>query len=133
MRNKLFLFFLILFVGIFSIISNQVQAFGLGVKPFGGKIIKSKATEVENIEYQGFRCPITNDSIAINPVVGGLTYYIPSVNSKTIGGGIQVGQWIMGLYTPSSATITCTNIKQPPTPPTMNVILNKINIYGTSK
>ncbi len=99
--------------------------------PFGGKVLNTKAVEIEALEAASFECLVPGTSITIRPINKAPTsYLIPTgIISKTKNAA-RVGQWILGTYNPTPAIITCTEVA---TGATEIVELTPITMYGTSK
>jgi hypothetical protein len=75
---------------------------------------------------------VPGESIEINPIKGPSSYLIPSGTSSKTGFPIKKNQWVLGLYTNSKTTITCTR-PCPPATCTTTVSLDTITMYGNSK
>lgn len=99
---------------------------------FGGKITAIRAMRVRNQESMGYKCIVPGTSIDIKPVGNYPTsYVIPAgVKSKT-NTTPTVGQSILGNYTPTVTSISCTDEKYPYE--TITITLPTIEMYGTSK
>jgi len=97
---------------------------------FGGKITNTKASEVQDLENQGYQCVINGSTITINPLRGVETYFIPTGTTSKTGNTPATGQWIMGRYGGQS-TITCTK-QCGETTCTDIVILDTITMFATS-
>ncbi|MFZ2205667.1 MAG: hypothetical protein WAV23_03695 [Minisyncoccia bacterium] len=120
-RTILVLFFVLITI-------NVAYAFSLG-QPFGGKIIKTKATQIQTLEAT-HTCVVPGDTIDIKSIKGPISYFIsystlPKTNSR-----ISSNQQILGMYT-GKTPIICTLKITPFTPQT--VILDTITLFGTSK
>jgi hypothetical protein len=132
---KIFTRVIIIVLVILVSIKITYAAFNIS-KGFGGKITQTKATEIQNAESAGYTCKVPGTSITIKPVGNyPTTYVIPSsVKSKT-NTTTRSNQWILGLYSQTKTTITCT--KPCPPPPgnecIKTVSLNTISLFGTSK
>jgi|GEM_PF-978773 len=122
----------IIFAG--AVPSNPASSNGESLeKSFGGRIINTKALEIETLEASGFTCFIAGSSISIAPIGSPpntpISYFIPSfVTSKT---GIEpsISGLILGKYG-GQTTISCTLPGDPPI--TTIVSLNTITLFGTS-
>jgi len=115
------------------LVSIKIAYASLGIyKGFGGKILDSKATEIQTLEDSDYWCAVPGTSITIKPIGNYPTsYVIPySVKSKT-NTTPRSGQWIIGLYSPIKTTVTCILQSYPWTSTT--VTLDTISLYGTSK
>ncbi|MFA5936831.1 MAG: hypothetical protein WC822_03060 [Candidatus Paceibacterota bacterium] len=130
-RKGIFLILLIIFLVFVS--ANVVDAsFSFG-KFFGGKIISTKATEIQILEGSGYTCPMYGTSISIVPIgspAGTPTsYYIPSYVTPMTRTTPMTGQQILGVYggqTMISCFITY--------PPDIRVVsLTSIILFGTSR
>jgi hypothetical protein len=102
-------------------------------KTFGGKIINTKATEIQSMENSNYKCAVPGTTITIKSNLNSspTTYLIPSsVKSKTRSYP-KAGQQILGLYSQSKTTITCKYQGYPPSQSTVQ--LTPITMYGTSK
>lgn len=135
MKNTYLSISIALFVFIFFVGSHTVQASWLTKilhRGFGGKITNIRATRVRNQESMGYKCIVPGTAIDIKPVGSYPTsYVIPSgVRSKT-NTTPTVGQSILGNYTPTVTSISCTDEKYPYDVVTLT--LPTIEMYGTSK
>ena len=106
----------------------------LNVKPqFGGRIISTKAVEIQELEYMGYECPVFGSSISITPIGSPLgtptSYFIPFYNISKTGTSIMTGQLIIGKYS-WKTPITCIRLEPPSIKP---VFLDTITLFGTSK
>jgi hypothetical protein len=96
---------------------------------FGGKIVNTKAVEIEALENTGYACVVPGTSITIVPVKGPTSFFIPfSIVSKTKRNP-KVNGWTLGRYS-MTTPITCTLPGNPPT--TTTIYLDTISMYGTS-
>lgn len=125
-----------LFVGIICVLllaafTTPQLAFAVG-KPFGGKIINMEAPEVEALEDAGFSCMVPGDDLVIQPKgQSPISYVIPTGTMSKTQSSARQNVWILGLYTPSSTTVTCIYDSYPPIEVTLQ--LNTITMYGVSK
>lgn len=101
---------------------------------FGGKIVNTKAVEIEKAEFNGFTCDLEGgSSLSIVPIKGPTSFFIPfSTTSKTKRNPRQNGL-IMGRYN-STKTISCKKACPPPEGKecSLPILLDKISLYGTS-
>jgi len=98
--------------------------------PFGGKIIHTKATEIQTLESTGFVCNVPGETITISPVGKYPTsYLIPYGTTSKTKKPLGKNRWILGVYKGVKTAIICTNEE---TGVTTQVNLNPITLYGTS-
>lgn len=130
-------FFLKIAIVVFVVLLTTGVAFAsfFGfLKGFGGKIISAKATEIKTLENSGWSCAVPGSSITIRPARSSYptSYIIPAgVESKTETTP-TAGQAILGLYSPTKTTVTCTK-ECGPTECVTTVTLDTLKMYGTSK
>lgn len=104
-------------------------AFSLN-QSFGGRIIMTKALEIQTLESSGFTCTVPGTTIQVKPIKGPSSYIIPyGVKSKT-NTTPSVGQQVIGKYAGKTSVI-CILEGDPPI--TITVTLDTINLFGTSK
>lgn len=100
---------------------------------FGGRIINTKALEIETLEASGFICFVPGSTISIIPIGSPpgtpINYFIPSFVTSKTGYGASTGALILGKYG-GIMTISCTLPAEPPI--TTVVSLNIINLFGAS-
>ncbi len=127
--KKNFVFTLLI---IFSVLVGIkiVYAAGLAEKLFGGKIIHTKATEIQSLEASGWTCVVPGTSIAIKPIKGPVDYFIPLSTTSETKKKPATRKLIMGKYS-GKTTITCTRIC-PPAFCTTTVTLDTVTYFGTS-
>jgi hypothetical protein len=114
--------------------SNTEIAFASFAKPFGGRILYTKAIEIQMLESTGYVCFVLGETITIKPIGSPMgtpmSYFIPfSVRSKT-GNSLRMGQLILGKYG-IKTLITCELTYPPWTPATVS--LDTITLFGTSR
>jgi len=141
MKKGTIFILLIIFLVFFGANTIFANIFGLTYsmqKQFGGRILNTKATEINNLESQGYTCNTPGTSILIRPIGSPAgtpnNFLIPSyVTSKTKTTPTS-SQLIMGKYN-GKTTITCR--KPCPPPPgrecIATVTLDNITLFGTSK
>lgn len=102
-------------------------------KPFGGKIINTKAIEISSLENSNYKCIVPGSTITIKPVTSSSpsTFFIPAAVKSRTNTSPRAGQQIKGLYSQSKTTITC--IFQGTPPSTTTTTLTPITLFGTSK
>ena len=130
--KKGIVFTLLIIFGLFFVAKTSF-AFSFSLKMFGGEITDTRATEIENLEDEGWSCNVPGTSITIKSITGPTTYLIPDGEEAKSGGDEREdGQRILGLYDgQEKTTITCTR-------PcgvslcTTTVDLNTIKLFGTS-
>lgn len=124
-------FLRVLFVVVIIFASVEVvYAYSNGGEIFGGRIVNTKATEIEDLESSGYQCDIDGTTITIDPIKGHETYLIPSnIRSKT-NREITSHKWIMGKFSGTSS-VTCTK-QCGETECTSTVNLNTVNFFGNS-
>ncbi|MEI6581081.1 MAG: hypothetical protein WCO07_02835 [bacterium] len=106
-----------------------VNAYSGASQLFAGRIINTKATEIQSLESANYKCNVPGSSITIRSYKGPTSYVIPSgTTAKT--GTVASGNLIMGKYTSSASTVTCIYQGYPPT--TQTVTLSKITLFGAS-
>jgi len=98
---------------------------------FGGKITKTKASEIESLENDGYTCDLSGTSIEIDPIKGPSSYIIPASTTSKTGYATRTGQWILGKYS-GKTTVTCTK-QCGETECTSTVTLDTITLFGTSR
>lgn len=131
MKRKFFIEVGILIVLILLVLIGVAHAASVSSsKVFGGKIISTKATEIETLESANYSCVVAGETIQINPIKGPSSYIIPAGTISKTGYKTRTGQWIIGKYS-GKTTITCTFQGEPPA--TETVTLDTITLYGTSK
>lgn len=101
---------------------------------FAGRIVYTKAIEIQALEMAGFQCVVPGSTIQIisigSPARTPTSYYIPPyVRSKT-GNSTRASQLIIGKYGGKMA-IACTSKTVPPVVKTVN--LDIITLFGNSK
>jgi len=107
------------------------SAFGFG-SSFAGKIIYTKAKEIQALEWTGYSCPVVGSTIEVSPIKFSMphSYFIPaSLKSKT-GNNLKIGQSIMGKYG-GKYMISCILKYEPYTMKTVS--LPTITLFGTSR
>lgn len=108
-----------------------VQAAYFG-KPFGGRILKTTAFQIQTLENMNYGCIVPGSSLAISPFKNNPTDYLVPLNiSSRTNIPIRSGQWILGLYGQTKSTVTCIFQGEPPATQTVN--LNPIKLFGTSR
>lgn len=143
MRKGIIFFLLIIFV--VSISLNQVEGGSVPATPassgsgitggvFGGRVVNTKAIEIQMLEESGFQCMVPGTSITIlplgSPTGTPISYLIPiGVTSRTRN-SIDTGQLILGKYF-GQVAITCVYPSLPPV--ITSVGLSTITLFGTSK
>jgi hypothetical protein len=100
-----------------------------GSQVFGGKIINTKATKIQELESSGYICTVYGSSITIRSIKGPTTYVIPATTIAKTRTIPAVGKWIMGKYS-GKTMVTCTKAGDPPL--TTMVTLDTITLFGTS-
>ena len=118
---------IVAFVVLVSI--QVVCAYSDASQLFAGKIMNTKATEIERLENENYSCNVPGSSITIQSYKGPTSYLIPSGTSAKTG-TVMDGHLIMGKYSSGSATVTCIYRGYPPRSQT--VTLNKITLFGAS-
>jgi len=118
-------------IAIFVVLASIqiVYAYSTAGQLFAGKIVNTKATEIQRLEDENYSCNVPGSSITIQSYKGPTSYLIPSGTSAKTG-TVADGHLIMGKYTSSSATVTCIYRGYPPREQT--VTLNKITLFGAS-
>jgi hypothetical protein len=101
-------------------------------KSFGGKILNTKATEIQSLESSNYKCAVPGTTITIKAVTkwAPTTYLIPSGVTSKNKTTPRAGQQIKGLYSQSKTSITCTFRGTPPSSTTVQ--LTPITMFGTS-
>jgi hypothetical protein len=124
----------LVFVGtqvVFASFSFFSPSFSI-IKSFGGRIIQTKALEIQELEAMGYICMVPGSSISITPIGSPagtpISYFIlPSKTNTTP----MVGQLILGKYSMMKIVIPCIRAGYPPM--FSSVSLNKVTIFGVSK
>lgn len=113
-------------------ISNTADAVSAR-KGFSGKILNTKATEIQSMEDANYKCIVLGKTITIKPTKSSdpTSYFIPAIVKSKTNNSIRSGVNILGLYSQSKTTITC--IFQGTPPSSTTVQLTPITMYGTSK
>jgi hypothetical protein len=130
MKKKNFKIFFVFLVILF--LFEAVHVYSSIGQGFGGKIIKTKATEIENLENQNYECMVLGSTIEIEPVLGKYphSYMIPSAIKSKTEYPLSAGQSIIGTYS-GKTTIICIYRGWPIRIAT--VILDTITLFGTSQ
>ena len=115
-----------LFVG-----TKTVSAVASFMPQFGGRIIHTKAVEIESLEAMGFLCPTAGSTISITPIGSPtgtpISYFIPyGIYSKT-GHNTRAGQLIIGKYS-LKTIVNCTLAHY-----IIPVSLDTITLFGNSR
>jgi hypothetical protein len=130
--KKIFLFVFLLAVTI--VISTKTSyAFFVSspFRPVGGWIVFPQATTIFDLETTGFACLVAGSTIEVKPVNAAPTsYFIPAAVKNRSGFAVITGQAILGLYSPTTTPITCTNAQSGAT---TIVPLPTMVLFGTSK
>jgi len=98
---------------------------------FGGRIIQTKATEIQTLEATNYECTNPQGSIKIKPVGKSPVSYVTQFynNTRTTP---RSGQQVLGLYQRSGAFVACVFKGLPPNGVVLN--LNQIMFdWGTSQ
>lgn len=96
------------FIVFLIFISFSTETYAFFGSNFGGKIIQTKAREIQSYESVGYTCQVNGSTIEINSVKGPTSYFIPytsRVPSDTTPG---FNKKILGVYK-GEASISCTN------------------------
>ncbi|KKQ88029.1 MAG: hypothetical protein UT09_C0005G0011 [Parcubacteria group bacterium GW2011_GWF2_38_8] len=100
---------------------------------FGGRIINTKALEIEALEGVNFECIVVGSTISIIPIGSPAgtpaSYFIPTFITSKTRTTPSVGQLILGKYS-TKTPITCIFKGIPPV--TVVVNLDTITLFGTS-
>jgi hypothetical protein len=125
----------ILVIALVLIISIKiVYAAGSTGKVFGGRILKTEATEITTLEASGYSCQMSGGSSIEIKVMGvkyaPTAYYIPSGTKSKTNTVPTAKQLTIGRYS-GTTTITC--IHDDPEIPPETVSLDTITMFGTSK
>lgn len=115
---------------IFISFSDTSYAF-FGRSIFGGRITNTKATEIENLENDGYDCKINGSTISLKSIKGPKSYFIPSGTVAKSKNSVRGNQLIIGQYS-ENETITCTK-NEGEDQQTETVSLPKINIFNVSR
>ncbi len=101
--------------------------------PFGGVIINTKATEIQQKEAQNFKCIVPGQTITIRPKGRNsrTTFFIPAAVKQRGGSSLRANQNILGYFSQSMTTISC--IYQGYPTRTETVTLPSITLFGTNK
>ena len=114
--------------------TNTVFAYSSFGSIFGGRIINTKALEIESLEGTGYRCYVPGTSITISligsPLGTPTSYFIPSFVMSKNGSLPAVGKLIMGKYM-GKTMISCIYPSNPPM--FTSVSLDTITLFATSK
>ena len=138
-RKSIIFILLIAFLVFISVKMVFAYSFLGGV--FGGRIIYTKALEIEEMEAAGYICPMFGTSISIIPIGSPpgtpTSYFIPSYITSKTRTIPAVGQLILGRYS-GQTTITCTLTFPSESDPSiattiLTVSLDTINLFGTSR
>lgn len=127
--SKILVIILVLIVSI-----NVVYAANSAGKVFGGRILKTEATEITTAEAEAYNCQMNGGS-SIEVERKGTkekyptAFYIPA-NIKPKTGAIGEKRLIIGRYS-GSTNINCPN-DNPEIPPRI-ITLDNISMFGTSK
>lgn len=128
--------FFLLVISLMFVSTNIVSAYSFLGNFFGGRIIDTKAWEIRELEDFGYICDesILGSSIEISPIGSPFdtptSYFIPNfITSKTTGDTPGISQLIIGRYA-GETSISCTH---PESGDTQIVILDTINLFGTSR
>ncbi len=132
MKSNISKIFTLLSILLVVIAFDTVSA-ASATRPFGGRIVNTKATEIQSMQSSNYRCIVPGTTITINPIgsTAPTTYLIPATVKSKTGYSARAGQQIKGLYSQSKTTITC--IFQGTPPSTATVQLTPITMYGTSR
>jgi len=99
---------------------------------FGGKILSTKAIEIETLEGAGYLCYVPGTSISIStigsPPGTPMNYFIPYSTISKTGNALRTGQLILGRYG-GIELITCFHESGP----SKMVSLERIDLFGTSR
>lgn len=128
------IFYILLIVFLVFVSTRIVSAsFSLG-RVFGGRIVNTKALEIQALESSGYQCYMPGTSISILPIgspAGTPTsYFIPSFVISKTRTTTRTGQLIMGRYL-GKTIIPCIFPSSPPM--VISVSLDIITLFGTSK
>ena len=101
---------------------------------FGGRIIHTKAIEIQELEAAGFQCLVPGSTFSITPIGSPIStpisYFIPAgIYSKT-GYSTRAGQLIIGKYS-FKTIISCMQTYYPFM--TVPVSLNTVPLFGNSR
>jgi len=103
-------------------------------KPFGGRIIYTKALRIQTLEATNYSCAVSGTSIEIKPIGSPpgtpTSYLIPSGTISKTKTTPMASQLILGKYS-GKTPITCTYKGYPPNIQIVN--LDNITLFGTSK
>jgi hypothetical protein len=122
----------VLIVVLVFLISFEVTfaAFSFG-NVFGGRILRTEATEITTLEDTGYICVVPGSTIEIISIKGPTAYLIPTGITPKTNTTPKEGQAILGKYQ-GQATIVCTR-KDGETTSDKNVFLDIITLFGTSR
>ncbi len=123
----------ILVVGFLVFFSGEIVLASFGSN-FGGRILNTTATEIQEKEWSGYTCTPFGTTITIRPIGSPprtpTSYIIPTNTRSRTGTTIRSGQLILGKYGGETA-VNCTLNAYPFT--ITSVYLNTINLFGTSR
>jgi hypothetical protein len=114
--------------------TTTASAYGSYSGNFGGKIINTKAWEIQGYESVGYVCIVPGQTFTIKPMgspVGTpMSYFVSLLAQSRTTNSLRTGQWILGRYA-GKTSITCT---LPYPPYTAQVVsLSRVSVYGTSR
>jgi hypothetical protein len=125
---KFFTRFFVVVLIFISFTTTSEAFFGRSI--FGGRVTNTKATEIENLENNGYTCEVNGTTISIKPIKGPKSYFIPAGTVAKSKNSIRGNQQIIGRYS-ENETITCTK-NEGEDQQTETVSLPKINIFNVS-
>lgn len=111
-----------------------ISAYSSAGSFFGGRILQAKAKKIQEAESNGFTCSMLGTSISIKPLGSNAStptdFFIPSYLMPQTRTSVRSNQLILGRYS-GEETIKCTKEGDPPEE--REVVLEKLNLYGTSR
>jgi hypothetical protein len=125
--------FILLFGFMVFAYTNTIFAYSSFGSIFGGRIINTKALEIESLEGTGYQCYVPGSSITISPIGSPLgtptSYFIPSFVTPKNRSLPSIGKLIMGKYI-GKTMISCIYPSNPPMFTTVS--LDTITLFATS-
>lgn len=126
--------FILLIVFLLFVSARMVFAASYFGNLFGGRIIYTKAVEIEAWESAGYTCPMFGTSISIMPIGSPFStptsFFIPSFVTPKTRTTPAPHQLIIGKYS-GQMTIICILPSNPPDVQTVS--LDTIILFGTSR
>lgn len=128
--KRALIYFVFLFLLIF--ISFEITHATSFKKPFGGTIIKTKATQIETLENSGWTCTVAGETIEIKPISSKYptSYMIPANVQSSTKNKLSENQKIIGNYL-GKTIITCVR-SCPPAECVTTTSLDTVTMYGNS-